>query len=106
MDTILIVDDVADNLDVLRGILKDDYKVKAVTNGIKAIEIANSDQSPDIILLDIMMPEMDGFEVCRKLKEDAETANIPVIFITAMGNIEKVRQRAGAGCCGLYHKAV
>ena len=81
--TVLAVDDIPDNLDVLTGVLRADYKVKAATNGERALAIAAGDPMPDIILLDIMMPGMDGYEVCRRLKSDPRTAPIPVIFITA-----------------------
>ena len=86
--TLLIVDDMPENIDVLRGILKEHYKLKIATDGPKALKIATSEQKPDIILLDIMMPGMDGYEVCRKLKENYNTVDIPVIFVTAKGEVE------------------
>lgn len=86
--TLLIVDDMPENIDVLRGILKEHYKLKIATDGQKALKIANSEQKPDVILLDIMMPGMDGYEVCRKLKENYNTVDIPVIFVTAKGEVE------------------
>ena len=79
---VLAVDDTPENLDVVKGILADEYTVKAAVNGKMALKIAET-QSPDIILLDIMMPEMDGYEVCRRLKANPATADIPVIFLTA-----------------------
>lgn len=85
--TLLIVDDTPENIDVLRGILKQEYKIKVAANGEKALKIAQSDSPPDLILLDIMMPEMDGYEVCRHLKGNFSTANIPVIFVTAKGEV-------------------
>jgi CheY-like chemotaxis protein len=69
-NTILIVDDTPDNLSVLSGLLKDLYKTKIAINGQKALKIVFSDKPPDLILLDIMMPEMDGYEVCRKIKKN------------------------------------
>ncbi|NEX18465.1 MAG: two-component system response regulator [Halochromatium sp.] len=81
--TVLVVDDTPENIDVLSGVLRDTYKVKVAANGEKALRIAGGDPKPDIILLDIMMPEMDGYEVCRRLKADPVTAPIPVIFVTA-----------------------
>ena len=81
--TILVVDDTPDNLKLISGLLKDTYKVKIATNGESALEIAQSTFPPDLILLDIMMPEMDGYEVCMRLKNDINTAHIPVIFLTA-----------------------
>ncbi len=80
---ILIVDDTLTNIDLLSDVLKNEYRLGIAMNGIKALEFVNKNQ-PDLILLDIMMPEMDGFEVCRRLKIDHATRDIPVIFITAM----------------------
>jgi putative two-component system response regulator len=85
--TVLVVDDMPDNISILSSILSDDYKVKAATRGKAAVKIALKTQ-PDLILLDIMMPEMDGYEICRTLKCDPRTRNIPVIFITALGEVE------------------
>ena len=80
--TILVVDDTPENIDVLVGTLKHDYHVKAAINGEMALKIVQT-SPPDIILLDIMMPGIDGYEVCRRLKADHTTRHIPVIFITA-----------------------
>ena len=80
---LLIVDDVISNIDVLRTVLADDYKLKVATNGEIALRAAVSEPQPDLILLDIVMPGMDGYETCRKLKKDIRTRNIPVIFVTA-----------------------
>lgn len=82
--TILVVDDMPENIDVLRGILSPDYKVKIAINGQQGLKISLSDAPPDLILLDVMMPGMDGFEVCRRLKAEPRTEGIPVIFVTAM----------------------
>lgn len=81
--TVLIVDDVPVNVKILAIALHTEYTVKVAGNGYEALEIARQLPQPDIILLDIMMPEMDGFEVCRRLKSDDATQHIPVIFITA-----------------------
>ena len=81
--TILVVDDTPENIDVLSGVLREEFKIKAALNGKKALKIANADPQPVMILLDIMMPEMDGYEVCSQLKANPATARIPVIFITA-----------------------
>lgn len=86
--TILIVDDISENLDVLNGILSDDYNIKAAKSGEMALKIAFSDSPPDLILLDIMMPGLDGYEVCNRLKLNMKTKNIPVIFVTAQGTAE------------------
>ena len=85
--TVLVVDDTAENIDVLFGILKEHYKVRAARNGEKALKIANSDSPPDLILLDIMMPGMDGYAVCVQLKSHLPPRHIPVIFCTAMSDV-------------------
>ena len=85
--TVLVVDDVPENIDVLAGILRPEYKVKVSLNGDKALAIAKSAPAPDLILLDIMMPGIDGYEVCRRLKADLTTRKIPVIFVTAKGEV-------------------
>lgn len=81
--TILIVEDSPENITVLGALLRLDYTVRVATNGEKALKIVESDNPPDLILLDVMMPGMDGYEVCRRLKANSHTQNIPVIFITA-----------------------
>jgi len=86
--TILVVDDTPANLSLMSGLLKDTYKVKVANRGERALEIAASDTPPDLILLDILMPDMDGYEVCRRLKAQAATKDIPIIFITAMADVE------------------
>ncbi|MBT4521508.1 MAG: two-component system response regulator [Halieaceae bacterium] len=80
---ILIVDDTPENIDVLIEVLSD-YKRSVATSGEKALRIARSENPPDLILLDIMMPGMDGYEVCQRLKSDEKTKAIPIIFLTAM----------------------
>lgn len=82
-DTILIVDDTDTNIDLLLGILEDLYEVAVATDGESALE-AVAEDAPDLILLDIMMPGMDGYQVCEKLKAEKNTSEIPVIFITAL----------------------
>jgi len=86
--TILVVDDTPENIDVMNGILKPEYKVKVALNGEKALKIAGSDKPPDMILLDIMMPGMDGYEVCRRLKGAEETSHIPIIFVSGAEDSE------------------
>ena len=80
---ILVVDDAPDSLTLLNALLRDEYKVKVANSGERALAIANSESQPDLILLDIMMPEMDGYEVCERLKGDSHTRHIPVMFLTA-----------------------
>jgi len=84
---ILVVDDEPINIDVLGGLLKQDYRLIVAKNGERALKAAQSG-NPDLILLDIMMPDMDGYEVCRRLKADESTREIPVIFITAMNQAD------------------
>ena len=86
--TILVVDDTSENIDVLSAVLRPEYKVKVALTGERALKIMAGDSMPDMVLLDIMMPEMDGYEVCRLLKSNPLTSSIPVIFITAKSQDE------------------
>ncbi|OSM01719.1 response regulator [Magnetofaba australis] len=104
--TILVVDDTPENIDVLSGVLRGEYKVKAALNGDKALRIASAESKPDMILLDVMMPEMDGYEVCRRLKADPATARIPVIFITAKSEQEDERRGLELGAVDYITKPI
>ncbi len=84
---VLIVDDAPESIDVLRSVLGSNYQVKAAINGRTALELAEQ-AHPDLILLDVMMPDMDGYEVCRRLKSSANTAKIPVIFVTTLSDAD------------------
>ncbi len=95
--TILIVDDSPENIDVLGGILDKDYKIKFALDGSKALRIAQAENPPDLVLLDIMMPVMDGFETCRKIKEIDGLSDMPIIFISALQDVEK---KLEAFACG------
>ena len=97
-ETILIVDDAPENVALLSAMLKERYRTKVATSGARALEVAASDSPPDLILLDIVMPEMDGYEVCRRLKASVHTRQIPIIFLSALTDtIDKLRAfRAGA----------
>jgi PAS domain S-box-containing protein len=86
--TILIIDDSPDIINLISGLLKNQYKVKTATNGDRGLNIAQSDDSIALILLDVLMPGPSGFEVCEQLKADTKTSDIPVIFLTAMSDIE------------------
>jgi diguanylate cyclase (GGDEF)-like protein len=86
--TVLVVDDTPANLKLLYELLKDRYTVRTASNGAKAIAICHSEQRPDLVLLDVMMPDLDGYQVCAMLKEDPRSRDIPVIFITARNDIE------------------
>lgn len=86
--TILAVDDSPENLILICGLLRDDYQVKVAIDGENALRIAHAQPPPDLILLDIMMPKMDGYTVCRHLKADAQTCAIPVLFLSALTDVE------------------
>jgi two-component system sensor histidine kinase ChiS len=101
-----VVDDTPDNLSLMSGLLKDLYKVKVANNGEKALQIAAAETPPDLILLDIMMPGMDGYEVCKRLKEDAATRDIPVIFLTAKVEVEDEARGLGLGAVDYVTKPV
>jgi serine phosphatase RsbU (regulator of sigma subunit) len=101
---ILIVDDTPTNIGVISGALKDTYKTKVATNGAKALAIAAEDEKPDLILLDVMMPEMDGYEVCRRLKADPATNEIPIIFLTGQTSAEDETQGFEVGAVDYVHK--
>jgi class 3 adenylate cyclase/CheY-like chemotaxis protein len=103
--TILVVDDTPANLSLLTGLLKDRYRVKVASNGIKAIDLATA-APPDLVLLDIMMPEMDGYEVCRRLKANEETRSVPVIFLTAKHETEDEEQGFSVGAVDFIHKPI
>lgn len=95
---VLIVDDVAENIQVLHNILSERYVTYFATNGEKALEIARR-QEPDIVLLDVRMPGLDGYTVCRKLQADPATQNTPVIFVTALGDVDD--ETLGFECGGV-----
>lgn len=86
LGTVLVVDDVTENIAVLAGILQGQYRVIFSTNGPEALRLVQQ-ESVDLILLDVMMPEMDGYQVCQRLKEHLPTAHIPVVFISALGEV-------------------
>lgn len=104
--TILLVDDTPENIDVLRGVLGADYKIKAALRGAIALKIAKTEPKPDLILLDVMMPEMDGYEVCRRLKADPETAKIPVIFVTAKSEVADEEKGFSLGAADYITKPI
>jgi CheY-like chemotaxis protein/two-component sensor histidine kinase len=104
--TILVVDDTPDNLSLMNSLLKDEYQVKIAHNGEKALKIAQSDAPPALILLDIMMPGMDGYEVCRRLKLDPKTRNIPVIFLTAKAGAEDEKKGLELGAIDYITKPI
>lgn len=103
--TVLVVDDTPANLSLLSNLLKSDYRVKLANNGAKALELATT-APPDLILLDIMMPGMDGYEVCRRLKAEEATRLTPVIFLTAKTDIEDEEQGFAVGAVDFIHKPI
>lgn len=98
IETILIVDDVAENLHILSELLRPQYRVLAATSGEEALRVANGLIKPDLILLDVMMPEMDGYTVLEKLQQNTVTQDIPVMFVTALSETsdEELGLRLGA----------
>jgi len=91
-NTVLVVDDSPDGLQILNEILKRQYEVRLARTGEQALQAAQQKPQPDAILLDIMMPGMDGYEVCSRLKANDATRDIPVIFITAKTDIEDAQR--------------
>jgi len=103
---VLIVDDTPENIQILMETLKGEYAIVAAINGQKALQMAVADPIPDIILLDIMMPGLDGYQVCEKLKADAKTANIPIIFVTAMSEAEDEQKGLDLGAVDYITKPI
>ena len=102
--TILIVDDTPANIAAALAILKDQYRTRVATSGAKALEHAGAADKPDLILLDVTMPDMDGYEVCGRLKADPETAAIPVVFLTARTEAEDEAKGFELGAVDYIHK--
>ncbi len=102
---VLVVDDEPNNLQLLRQILKSKYSISLATSGPQAVELAKKFE-PDLILLDVMMPDVDGFETCRRLKSDPVTVKIPVIFVTAKSEIEDEKQGFDVGAVDYITKPV
>jgi phosphoserine phosphatase RsbU/P len=102
--TVLLVDDAPANIQVATSILKDTYKIRVATNGAKALALVKDAPPPDLVLLDVMMPEMDGYEVCARLKADPGTRDIPVIFLTGQTEIEDETRGFEVGAVDYIHK--
>jgi putative two-component system response regulator len=101
---VLIVDDTPTNVSVVSGVLKDSFRTKVATNGEKALAIATAAEKPDLILLDVMMPGMDGYEVCRRLKDNPATRDIPIIFLTAKTDELDEEKGFDVGAVDYIHK--
>lgn len=104
--TILIIDDSPEIINLISGLLRTHYKVKSATHGNKGLKIVQSDNSIDLILLDLMMPGMSGFEVCKQLKADPKTREIPVIFLTSLSDIEDEQQGLELGAVDYITKPI
>lgn len=102
---VLIVDDEPNNLQLLRQILKDEYQLLFANNGRNAISAVQRHQ-PDLILLDVMMPDINGFDVCKTIKQDSSLASIPIIFVTAMGDVEDESLGFDLGAVDYIHKPI
>lgn len=103
MDKILVVDDHIGNIRIIAEMLKNDYVILAANGGLKALKLAEQNL-PSLILLDVMMPDLDGFETCKKLKDNFITQDIPVIFITAKNDIEDIVKGFSVGGCDYITK--
>ena len=104
--TVLVVDDTPDNLALMAELLQDRYRVRVANSGERALAMAQTDPVPDLVLLDIMMPGMDGYEVCRRLQANAATRSIPVIFLTARADSEDERMGLELGAVDYITKPV
>ena len=104
--TLLVVDDTPDNLTLMSALLKGSYRVKVANGGEKALRIAQSERPPDLILLDIMMPGMDGYQVIGELKRDPRTRDVPVIFLTAKAEIDDERRGLELGAVDYITKPI
>jgi len=104
--SVLIVDDTPENLTLMNGLLREDYHTKVANSGARALAIAAADPRPDLVLLDIMMPGMDGYEVCRRLKSGASTKDIPVIFLTAKVEVEDEQKGFDVGAVDYITKPI
>lgn len=103
--TVLVVDDEPFNLSLMEGILSTHYNVKLADNSLKALELAFA-EPPDLILLDVMMPEVDGFEVCRRLMGNPATNHVPIIFITAKNETKDEELGFSVGASDFIHKPI
>lgn len=103
---VLIIDDTRLNIQTLAHILKNDYIIKFAHGGVKAVELASLEPIPDLILLDVEMPEMSGYDVCRTLRDNSETFNIPIIFVTGKDSIEEEEYGLSLGAVDYITKPI
>ena len=104
--TILVVDDTPSDLSLMANLLKTDYRVQVANEGANCIKLAGSERPPDLILLDIMMADMNGYQVCRRLKSSAATRDIPIIFLTAKTSIEDEQMGLNLGAVDYITKPI
>ena len=104
--TVLVVDDMPDNLRLVSGLFMKDYRVRLANSGDAALNICTSDDPPDLILLDVMMPDMDGFELAGLLRSHPQASQIPLIFITAMTDAEALQRGMELGAVDFVHKPI
>ncbi|QDQ25149.1 two-component system response regulator [Chitinimonas arctica] len=104
--TVLVVDDTPENLTLLHGLLQGSYRTLIANSGERALQLLDGDILPDLVLLDIMMPGMGGYEMCRRLKSDPRTADIPVIFLTAKSEVEDEQAGFAAGAVDYITKPI
>ena len=102
--TVLIVDDEPANISLLNEVLKTDYRIMVAKDGKRALLVAQSNPPPDLILLDIVMPELDGYEVLKRLKADEDTKKIPIIFVTSKNKDEDETKGLEMGAVDYIHK--
>ena len=103
---VLVVDDSPENIDLLSEVLRDDYRIRVATSGEKALKIVYSDEPPDLILLDIMMPGLSGLEICRRLKANPDRRRIPIIFVTAMSSVDDEKRGLDIGAVDYITKPI
>jgi len=101
---LLLVDDDPENIEIVNSILGDKYEIRVAKNGVKALELANTEPTPGLILLDVIMPHMDGYEACKHLKADAKTRDIPVIFLTGKTDVVDETRGFEVGAVDYIHK--
>ncbi len=104
--TLLVVDDVPENLRLIADLFDSDYKVKVASNGAKALTMCTADNPPDLVLLDVMMPGMDGYEVARRMRAHPNSQHIPVIFVTALNDDKSQKRGLDLGAVDFVSKPV
>ncbi len=104
--TILVIDDAPSNLILLNNLLCKDYQVRVANSGSRGIKLALADDAPDLILLDVVMPDLDGFEVCDVLKKNRKARHIPIIFLTTLHQTDEQQRGLALGAADFISKPV